>query len=173
MTLQKTVTGVFTHIDGVLDAIKTAKSKKWESYQVYSPVPNHEIEHALDHPRSSVRWFTLTGALCGISGGFTLALYGSYKWNYFIGGKPPGSVVPIVIVGFEMLVLFGAIFTLLSVLYLAKLFFRLDAPGYDERFSQDCFGICVQCSPEESESITKALQACGAAEISYSEREIE
>lgn len=173
MPVQATVTGVFKHIDGVLDSIDHAKAQQWPSYQVYSPVPNHDIEHAIDKPRSSVRWFTLLGGLTGVSGGFFVALYGSYKWGLFLGGKPPGSWIPFVVVGFEMLVLFGAILTLLGVFYLARMVFRLDAPGYDERFTQDCFGICVQCAPEESDAVKKVLNDFGAAEVRVEEREVE
>lgn len=173
MPLQSTVTGVFSHIDGLLDSIKVAKEKQWDSYQVYSPVPDHHIAHALEHPRSHVRWFTLTGALTGLTGGFGVALYASYKWNFFLGGKPPGSLVPFVVVGFEMTVLFGAIFTLLSLLFLGRLIFRLDAPGYDPRFTQDHYGMCVQCTPEEAESISKLLKDQGALEVNIEEREVE
>lgn len=170
---KNTVVGVFSHLDGVLDAIGKVKGSEFKkSFQVYSPVPNHDIEHALHEPRSGVRWFAFFGTSFGAIGGFSFAMYTSWYWSVYLGGKPPMSFQPYVIVGFEMFILFGALFTLVGAILLTKVFWRLDAPGYDERFSQDKFGVCVQCDAAKIATVEKLLKDSGAAEVRVEKEEV-
>lgn len=181
---QHTVVGVYKHLDGIVHAIRKVKATPYKaSFQVYSPIPSHDIEHALHEPRSAVRWFSLAGTTFGATGGLGFALYTSWYWgyyltqrpdapSYFLGGKPPFSFQPFVVVGFEMFILFGALVTLLGAILLTKVFFRLDTPGYDERFSQDHFGICVQCDGKQIAEVQKMLQECDAAEVRVEKEEV-
>ena len=109
------VLGVFGHLDDTTLAVKDLKAEGREDFTVFSPVPRHELENAIDRPVSSVRMYTLIGAIAGCSIGAWIPLYMSWDWAILVGGKPIGSIPPYVVIMFEMTVLFGALNTLLGV----------------------------------------------------------
>ena len=74
------VLGVFGHLDATVDAIKKLRAGGHTDFTVYSPIPRHEIEDALDQPVSPVRIFTLIGGIAGCAVGAWLTL-GSILWN--------------------------------------------------------------------------------------------
>ena len=51
------VLAVFAHLDATVEAIGQLRRGGHTDFTVYSPVPRHEIEAALDQPVSSVRMF--------------------------------------------------------------------------------------------------------------------
>ncbi|MEK7330207.1 MAG: quinol:electron acceptor oxidoreductase subunit ActD, partial [Candidatus Eisenbacteria bacterium] len=64
------VMGVFYYVDDVTAAVRTLRQTGHEDLRVYSPVPYHAVERALEQGPSIVRWVTLGGAVCGLTGGF-------------------------------------------------------------------------------------------------------
>src|SRR6185295_15700695 len=104
-------------LDSTVEAIEELKRSGHREFTVYSPLPRHELEHALDQPVSPVRAFTLVGGIAGCSIGAWIALYMSYDWPLIVGGKTIGSIPPYVVIMFEMTVLFGALTTLLGVIF--------------------------------------------------------
>lgn len=169
---QTTVVGVYNHIDGIVAAAEKVRSSAFDTWKVYSPVPNHDLEHALHEAPSPVRWFTFFGAAFGVSGGIGLAMYSSWRWMVYLGGKPPLSFQPFVIVGFEMFILFGALATLIGVTINARKIFREKTPGYDPRFSQDCFGLCIQVEEDQVKDAEKFLKDTGAFEVNVEKEEV-
>src|SRR5439155_1091444 len=59
------VLGVFGHLDATVDAIGQLRRAGHTDFTVYSPIPRHEIEDALEQPVSPVRMFTLIGGIAG------------------------------------------------------------------------------------------------------------
>ncbi len=102
------VLAVFAHVDATVEAIGQLRRGGHTDFTVYSPIPRHEIENALDQPVSPVRMFTLVGGIAGCAIGAWLTLYMSYDWPIVVGGKPVGSIPPYVVIMFEMTILFGA-----------------------------------------------------------------
>ena len=138
------VLAVFGHLDTTVDAIGRLQAAGHTDLTVYSPIPRHEIEDALDQPVSPVRMFTLIGGISGCAIGAWLTLYMSYDWPLVLGGKPIGSVPPYVVIMFEMTILFGALSTILGILFNALFAARrLGTVAYDPRFTNDKFGIFV------------------------------
>lgn len=171
-----TVVGVFAHVDTTVRALEELRTKGYHDLTVYTPVPIHEIEDVLerDRPVSRVRLFTLVGGLLGILSAFTLTIWSSLKWGLVTGGKymqltPSGiigsSIPPFVIIGFEMMVLFGGIATLLGLVALARLPKFRPSPWFDPRFTNDRFGVAVHCPPERAASVRGILQTAGAEEV--------
>ena len=111
------VLGVFSHLDATLDAIKKLRAAGHADFTVYSPIPRHEIEDALGQAVSPVRMFTLIGGIAGCSVGAWLTLWMSGDWPIVVGGKPVGSIPPYVVIMFEMTILFGALSTILGILF--------------------------------------------------------
>ncbi len=161
------VLGVFGHLDATISAIKTLKDGGHrEAITVYSPVPRHELEAALQQPTSPVRMWTLIGGITGCGIGAWLTLYMSYDWPVVVGGKPVGSIPPYIIIMFEMTVLFGALTTILGLLFNALLASRHQGTiAYDPRFTNDKFGIFVRCDGDQAAAMEGVLQRAGAEEV--------
>ncbi|MGH7752567.1 MAG: DUF3341 domain-containing protein, partial [Gemmatimonadales bacterium] len=129
---------VFGHLDAAVEAIGKLKAQGRHDFTVFSPVPRHELQDALAQPVSPVRMWTLVGGIVGCGTGFWLSLWTSYQWPLVVGGKTIGSIPPYVVIGFEMTVLFGALTTLLGVLFNAALATRrMGHIAYDPRFTND------------------------------------
>src|SRR5690242_21026481 len=79
------VLGVFGHLDDTTRAVKDLKADGREDFTVFSPVPRHELEDAIDRPTSSVRMYTLIGGIAGCSIGAWITLYMSWDWPIQVG----------------------------------------------------------------------------------------
>lgn len=56
------VLGVFTELDAAVEAIEKLRAAGLKRITAFSPLPSHDLEHALHAPESSVRLFTLVVA---------------------------------------------------------------------------------------------------------------
>lgn len=159
------VIAAFRHVDAATDAIRALKELGYEDFTVYTPVPNVEVAAAVGHKVSSVRLWTLFGGLLGVTTGFAMTLWMSYNYPIVVGGKPLGSVVPYVVIAFELTILFGALATLLGVAYNA---WRTNQRGaFDPRFTNDTIGIFVPCEADRRTAIEELLRKNGAEEVRY------
>jgi len=159
------VLGVFGHLDATVEAIRELK-RGHATFTVYSPLPRHELEEALDQPVSPVRMFTLVGGIAGCAIGAWLTLYMSYDWPVQVGGKTIGSIPPYVVIMFEMTVLFGALLSLFGVAFNVLLAARHQGTiAYDPRFTNDRFGIFVPAAAAEAGTVEALLKRCGAEEV--------
>jgi hypothetical protein len=159
--------GAFEHLDVLIDAVKRAKDDKHlDVVDVFTPVPVEEVVTIVSPKPSPVKFVTFTGALFGITGGFALSIITALIWNMVVGGKPVTNPVPFVVVGFEALVLFGALATLLAILIFSRLPYRqFPGPAYRESFSKDEFGLWVACKDNKSEQARAFLEAAGAKDV--------
>jgi hypothetical protein len=107
----------YRFVDAAAEAIRKLKEQGIDDFTVYTPVPNVEIARAVGHRVSPVRLWTLIGGLTGCASGFALTLWMSYDWPLIVGGKPIGSVIPYVVIAFEMTILFGAGATILGLIF--------------------------------------------------------
>jgi hypothetical protein len=159
--------GVFDHPDATVAAVRNLQGKGLEVVEAYSPVPHEEL-HDLVRGRhtSPIRFITLAGALVGIVSGFALALWSSGIWELVVGGKPVYSIMPFVVVGFEFLILLGALFTLGGLLWQARLPHRgFPSKAYRPSFSSDRFGVHVAAKPGQEEEARRLLAEAGAVEV--------
>ncbi len=160
------VLGVFAHLDATVAAIKQLRRAGHTDFTVYSPIPRHEIEDALGQPVSPVRMFTLIGGIAGCSIGAWITLWMSADWPIVTGGKPVGSIPPYVVIMFEMTILFGALSTILGILF--NSLFAARRAGtilYDARFTNDRFGIFVPTAGDKAARIESLLRDAGAEEV--------
>jgi hypothetical protein len=159
------VIGAFHELDSTVHAIEELKKKRLGEVTVYTPTPRHEIEHAIGGGPSGVRKFTLYGGLAGATCGYWIAIWISDYWPLVVGGKPIASWVPYTIFAFEMMVLFGALSTVVGLLINARIPRLTMTVGYDPRFSHGDFGVWVECSPENTAATESLLRESGAAEV--------
>lgn len=168
MSANKVVVGVFSYLDDTLKAIKQVQQQKLE-YRVYSPVPNHEIEELTLPGRSPVRFITATGAVTGLTFGFGLAIFCSADWPLRTSAKAVISIPAFFPIGYECTILFGAIFTLISLLHFCRIPDLLRKTGYDPRFSGSKFGVAVGCDGKKVEDVKRRLLESGADEVEVRE----
>ena len=105
------IKGVYEHLDCLLTGIQRLKQAGLTGYEVASPLPRHEILDMVHEGRPSpVRWWTMTGALIGITGAILLTSLTHAQWPMILpGGKPVVSLPPFAIIMFECTVLFGGL----------------------------------------------------------------
>ena len=157
------VLGVFEHEDAAVDAIGELKQRKLGDIAVYSPTISHNLEHAVQPPESPVRRFTLIGGLLGVTFGYWIAIWTSNYWPLVTGGKAIASWIPYTIIGFEMMVMVGALSTVFGMFYVNRIPRLTMTVGYDPRFSHGDFGVFVATdNVSQAESI---LRRHGAAEV--------
>ena len=159
------VLGVFYYVDDVTDAVRTLRQTGLRDVRVYSPVPHHDIERALEQGQSIVRWVTLGGALLGITGGFSLCIYSVVSWPLVVGGKELISLPPFVVIGYESMILLGSLANLFGMLALTRLPELKTSAPYDPRFTEDRIGIWVPCGGEEAVKVQEMLRGHGAEEV--------
>lgn len=160
----KAVVGVFSYLDDATRAIEEAKRSQFD-YRVYSPVPNHHIEEATELGRSPVRMVSLTGAIIGLIAGFALAILCSLDWPLRVSAKDVVSIPGFVVIGYECLILFGALATLLALFHFCRIPDVLRKVGYDPRFTRDKFGVVVSVPAEAVDRMKDALIRTGADEV--------
>ena len=159
------VVGAFHEIDTTVAAIEDLKKKKLGEVTVYSPTIRHELEHAIDAPQSVVRRFTLIGGLLGVSFGYWVAIWSSTYWPLVVGGKAIASWIPYTIIGFEVMVLVGALSTGAGMFINSRIPRLSTTSGYDARFSGGYFGIFIACDANKAGQAEELLRHHGAVEV--------
>jgi len=156
---------LFAELDAAVAAIEKLRALPVHDLVVFTPVPRHELEHALHEPESPVRIFTLVGGLTGAATGFALGTWTSLDWPLITGGKPIISLPPFVIIAFELTILFGALSTVLGLLISARLPRLHLEVIYDPTFSASRFGVYVLPEPGQAADVRRVLGDAGAEEV--------
>lgn len=159
------VLGAFRELDAAVSAIEALKKGRVGEIHVFTPTPRHELEHAIEAPPSPVRKFTLIGGLCGATFGYWIAIWVSDYWPLVVGGKPIASWVPYTIFSFEVMVLIGALSTVVGLFIAAGIPRLTLMVGYDPRFSHGDYGVLVECAPDKARSAEDLLREHGAVEV--------
>jgi hypothetical protein len=159
------VIGAFRELDAAVHAVEELKKSRHGDVTVYSPTPRHELEEALGNPPSPVRKFTLIGGLLGVTFGYWIAIWTSEYWPLVTGGKAIGSWIPYTIIGFEVMVLVGALSTVFGMFYVSRIPRLTLTVGYDPRFSHADFGVWVECAPDKLEAVQDVMRRNGAVEV--------
>ncbi|MCB9664160.1 MAG: DUF3341 domain-containing protein [Alphaproteobacteria bacterium] len=163
------VKGIYAHLDSFLAGVERLKSEGLTHFEVLTPLPRHEILEAVYEGRPSpVRWWTLTGGVCGITTGFLLTSLTAIQWPMINpGGKDVVALPPYAVIMFECTILFGALATLVGLLVHCGLpGFWLDSSLKDPRVSDDKFGIVfLRASESDAPKIEAALRESGAIEV--------
>lgn len=157
------VLAAFRHVDDASAAIRKLKEMGYKNFTVYTPVPNHEIAGAVGHRISPVRRWTLAGGLTGVTLGFLMTLWMSVDYPIVVGGKPIPSVIPYIVIAFELTILCGALATLAGL----AIHIIRDArkAAFDPRFTDDHIGVFVSCDTERQGPVQELLQSSGAEEV--------
>jgi hypothetical protein len=159
------VLGVFAYVDDARDAVRALREAGHRNLSVFSAVPHHEIEEALEQGPSLVRWLCFAGGVTGLTGGFALCIYSVLSWPLAVGGKELVSLPPFVVIGYESMILLAGLFNLIGMLALGRLpQLRTRAP-YDPRFSEDRIGVWVPATGAAVPGAEALLKGHGAEEV--------
>ncbi len=159
------VLGVFEYVDDAADAVRTLRQAGHRDLSVFSPVPHHEIEHALEQGPSLVRWVTFGGGVLGFTLGLSLCIYSVLSWPLVVGGKELVSIPPFITIASESMILLGGIFNLLGMLALGRLPQVTSKAPYDPRFTEDRIGIWVPCRGDVVPRVEQMLRGHQAEEV--------
>ena len=107
---------------GVMHAAEKVRDEGFTRWDVHTPFPVHGMDDAMGLKNSPVGWFTFFCGLCGFFGGMLMIWYmNAYDYGIPVGGKPNFSPFGSFPVAYEMTILFGAIGSLLGMMYLNRL----------------------------------------------------
>lgn len=166
MTHPNGILAIYEYLDDFTKAIESIRNRAdFAGHELFSPTSYHEVEVAAGYGSSPIRFFTLIGALSGVTFGFALALFTDFDWPLTVGGKTAGvySLPAYVVIGFECTILLGALMTILGMLVYCGIP-NPTLPILDDRLLDDRFGIFV---PDVGASSPQAnmLKEFGADEI--------
>jgi hypothetical protein len=157
--------GVFDGVDAASRTVERLRAAGLRGITVFSPMPSHDLEHALHAGESPVRIFTLVGGLTGTASGFALASWTSLDWPLVTGGKPIISIPAWVIIAFELTILFGALSTILGLFIQMRLPNRNLMQVYDPQFTRDRFGVLLTPPAGREGEVRQIMQESGAVDI--------
>ncbi len=163
-TREEGILGVFAELDATVEAIEALRAAGLKRIITFSPMPSHDLEHALHPPQSPVRMFTLIGGLTGAATGFALPTWTSLDWPLVTGGKPIISIPPMVIIAFELAILFGALSTIAGLFINARLPRARAQVVYDPAFSSGNFGVFVVANGKTQQA-REILRRAGATSV--------
>ena len=170
-TREDGVLGVFADIDGAVEAIENLKAAGLKRIVTFSPMPSHDLEHAMEPPQSPVRVFTLIGGLTGAATGFALPTLTSLDWPLVTGGKPIIAMPPMIIIAFELTILFAALSTIAGLFINARLPRARANVIYDPSFSAGHFGVFVAANGKGQQA-RDILQTAGAVSVREKAEEV-
>ncbi|MBU2512245.1 DUF3341 domain-containing protein [bacterium] len=158
------VWATFEYLDDTCNAIAKLKKEKRIKIVTHSPCYRHEIMDALGNPTSRLPVATLFCGIVGVTAAFAMVVWMSLEWVLPVSGKSIISLNPIIIIAFELTILFSVYGTVLGMLIFGiKDRLKITLPKSSQyknykRFTQDRFGIvvcCEQAMVNQAESILR------------------
>jgi molybdopterin-containing oxidoreductase family membrane subunit len=163
-----TIIGNYSNPAALIEAAKKLKAAGFHRLDFFSPVKLARLERLLGYEKSPVRFWTLAGALSGLIGGFSLAIGTALVNGLVVGGKPPVSIIPYCIVGFEGMILLGSIANFMGFLFYSRPY-HLKKLRYDPRYSRDVFGLEVSCEVHQVGELRMVFAATNPVEMRTAE----
>lgn len=149
---------IYKDPQAIVEAVKKIYTKGFTEVETFTPVKIEEIEVLTNNRRSPVSLWTIAGSATGFFSGLALTLGSVQIYDLIVGGKHPVSLVPYVLIMFELAVLFGAIANLIAVFYYARLRRKNESEWYDPGFSVDRYGLLVKLRDGDEEALMNILK---------------
>jgi len=158
--------GVYSEEHDIIDAVREARSRGMEIYDVYSPMPIHGLDPVLGLKESRLH---IAGFIYGLLGTLTAFLGMTWiftrDWPIIFGGKPYWAVPSFIPITFELTVLFAAIGMTVSFYVVSGMGFGVDNDVLDDRISDDKFCLAFDNDEVAAEEAKQFLQSYKAEEI--------
>jgi len=157
------IMGLFSDFEQAFAAIAEIRAHQIPGVSVddvtlKSPIEHPEIEEVLGERSSHVPKFTLMGATFGITFGFLFLA--SAQATFLVQPQGGKAVVPFpsnFVLTYEMLILFGVLFTLVSFLISARMLRRRDTL-YSEMVSLDQVGVLLEVDEKNAQALKSLFQ---------------
>lgn len=163
--MTKSILGTFQYQEDSLAAVEQLKTSGFSNLHLMSPIPVHDAYETLELGVSSVRRFSLIGAIVGAISGFSLAVACALVFILPTGGRAIIAVPPFLVITYEMTILFGVLATLLGFHFVSGLPAWRDAP-YHPRVIVDQFSVVVDYDEEHQRAnAERLLREAGAEEV--------
>lgn len=161
---------MFRDFDDAFDVIDKIKAKSVsgvavEDINVMSPIEHPDIDEKLGKRPINVAYFTLMGAIFGLTFGFFFLA--SAQASFLVqpqGGKPVVALPTNFVLMYEMMIFFAVWTTVFTFLVLSKLF-RKRGTLYSERLTVDEIGIVVEIDDDKLEAVKAFFKENRALEI--------
>lgn len=162
--------GLFSDFDQAFAAIADIRANKIPGVSVddvnlKSPIEHPEIEEVLGERPSHIPKFTLMGAVFGLT--FAFFMLASAQATFLVqpqGGKPVVPLPSNFVLCYEMLILFGVLFTIVSFLINGRMLRRRDT-FYSEMVSLDQVGVLLEVDERNVEALKSLFQQHKVLEI--------
>ena len=157
--------GLFHEPGAALAAAGKLKDAGFATLELISPVPVEGVEEVLGKKKSVIKHFTLFGAVIGGLSGFSLAAGTAVLYLHPSGGRPIIAIPPYLIITYEMIILFGILFTVLGFFISAQLP-AIRNRVYVPETAVDKFAVTVACDNGENfKRAESILLESGAEEV--------
>ena len=164
------IMGLFSDFEKAFAAIADIRANKIPGVSVddvtlKSPIEHPEIEEVLGERPSHVPKFTLMGAVFGMTFGFLMLA--SAQATFLVQPQGGKAVVPLpsnLTLTYEMLILFGVLFTLASFLISARMLRKRDNL-YSEMVSLDQVGVLLEVEEKNVQALKSLFQQHKVVEI--------
>lgn len=163
--------GRFEHADTLIQAITALREADFHDLEAFSPYPVEGLSRALG-VRS--RWLTVAALACALlaaAGGYWMIWYSAViDYPYVVGGKPPNSWPPFLLISFVLAILATALAALLGMLIGNRLP-RLYHPAFNlevfARATDDAFFVLVRFDEHRGDvtALRQRLDQLGAQDV--------
>lgn len=165
-TKKDVIFGLYGDEQDLLNAVKAAKEKKLEIYDVYSPFPVHGLDPLLGLKESRLHiagfFYGLTGTLIAFLG---MSWIFTRDWPIIFGGKPYWSVPAFIPITFEATVLIAAIGMTVSFFVVSGLGPGVKNEVLHDRITDDKFCLAFERSEADADAVKALLEETKAEEV--------
>ncbi len=160
------VYGLYDDEEDLLRAVKSAKDKHLEIYDVFTPFPVHGLDPilGLDESRLHQAGF-IYGALGTLTAFLGMTWVFVSDWPTIFGGKPYWSVPAFIPITFELTVLFAAIGMTVTFYIINGLGPGVVNKHLDDRITDDKFCLAFDASEVDVSQAEEFFKSSGASEF--------
>lgn len=159
----------------LMQAAKQVHHAGIRKFDTMSPFPIHGMNDAMGMPDTKLPWIVLASGITGGSGALLMQWWMSaVDYRIVVGGKPFFSYQAFVPVTFELTILlsaFGAVFGMLALCGLPKLYHPLFKWPRFKKFSDDGFFLAIEADDPkfDTQGTRKLLEDMGGEHIALLE----
>lgn len=165
-TKKDIIFGLYGDEQDLLKAVKAAKEKNLEIYDVYSPFPVHGLDPLLGLKESRLHiagfFYGLTGTLIAFLG---MTWIFTKDWPVIFGGKPYWSVPAFIPITFELTVLIAAIGMTVSFFVVSGLGPGVKNEVLHDRITDDKFCLAFEKSEADAREVQNLFKETAAEEV--------
>ena len=159
------ILGLYNSAGNAAAAASAIRQAQQGEVVAFSPTADPLLVDPRTARSSPIRLVTLLGGLLGCAIGVALPVYTMLDWPLVVGGKPIISIPPIVVIAFELSMLCAALGGFLGFLVLGGLPRVGTGRAFDQRCTDDRFGVVVTCAERHGDAVLSSLERAGAEEV--------